>query len=1201
VNTFGEAWYISPKHDAITNLFRLICIAFLLLSGATLFAQEFTGRVTDSSGAAIAKAKISVTNQDTKVVVRTVTTHSGDYTVPYLRPGLYSVSAEAQGFSQEVHTEITLQVGQTATINFALVVGSITETVTVRTDEALLAGSGDVGEVVESTRVSELPLNGSNPMALLGLSAGATLGAAPHAMRPFDDVQATLSINGGGQGNNEIMLDGVSNEAARGDAYQATNGQIGYIAPASAVDEFKIITNPYNAMYGRASGGAVDMTLKTGTNHVHGSVYEYARRTFLDANTWQNDYYHNPTPPQTRNQYGAELDGPVILPKLYNGRDKTFFTLAFENWSSTDPGTLTTSVPEPQWLTGDFSNLTYYDPNTKSYLPEIIYDPLTLHANASGVLVRDPFPGNVIPQSRLDPVALKILSYYPKPNTTPTAGLNSWNNNYETPVPLVDTYRNFLAKIDQNISDKDRVALRYGFWERFETQSQNGLYGAPAEGEFPHAERVNTLYADWVHTFAPNLLFDFKASGIVRVNIENTGPAGFDITSLGFSQSLASGLGGYANYFPNIGLNEFTSLGNSGGQKAIGNSLAMLPSVTWIKGKHAIHAGLDWRILQNSTRSVQGGMSLGTGRTWTQQSYTTGDPASGNSVASFLLGTADGGNLSLNPNTFESQHYYAPFVQDDWKITSRLTLNLGIRYDLNAPPIERHNRADYIFDTNVVNPVNSQVNPGLLPNGGPLKGGLTFLGVDGNPRAFYALVKNDVQPRFGFTYRLDDRTTLEGGFGIMYRNVAPGPNQYGFSANTSYINSFDGGKTPTGPNLSNPYPTIIQPTGASLGYLTALGQSPYFINPHYKTPEYQTFSIGVQHRFLKSDMFELNYVGSRTYHNDSNDNINRIPTAAFENCNILYGGNPANCNSGPGSYVTNPFYHIAAFQGTNDYSAPTVQAIGLLTPYPEFGGIQEYQLNNGRSWYNSMQVTAMHQWDKFLTVHATYTWSKTMDSGGYADQTYRIPARSIDGNDYTHRITLSGVWLLPVGRGAYFGGNMNRILDEAIGGWELAALYKYQSGFPWQLNGNTMYLSNAWVPRHSDPTIPNSIRGVKPCAAQYVEQNDGSYLLTPIQANCGGQYNFIVNPQYGATQNIIYSGIRNPGTSDLDVNLSKNFAVYNRIRLQLRLEVFNAPNHPVFTGGYDNNPTDPGFGTINKTNGQTNDPRQVQLGAKLLW
>ncbi|AEU35236.1 TonB-dependent receptor [Granulicella mallensis] len=1202
INTFSVA-SAATKYASVRNILRLLCLAVLFLSASTVFSQEFTGRVTDPSGAAVSKAKVTVTNQDTGVAVTTATTGSGDYTVPYLRPGLYSLSAEAQGFSQEARTQITLQVGQTAVINFTLKVGSISETVTVQSDEALLAGSGDVGEVVENTRVTELPLNAGNAMTLATLSAGTSLYADPKYQRPFDDIQADLSINGGGAGNSQILLDGVSNEAAHGDAYNGTNGQIGYIPPTEAVGEFKIITNPYSAEFGRASGGVIDMTLKNGTNTVHGSVYEFARRTFLDANSWANNFSGNPKTSQRRDQYGAELDGPVVFPKLYNGRDKTFFLLQFENFTNTDPGTLIVSVPQPEWFNGDFSKLTYYDVASKSYKPEIIYDPLTLHDNGSGVLVRDPFPGNIIPASRINPVAQKILSFYPSPNLPSTAGLNTWVSNYQTPQPLVDVYRNVLAKIDQNISSKDRLTLRYGYWERSETQNYNGIPGAAAQGEYPHGERSNTFATDWVHTFTPNLLFDFRASVIVRGNIAETGPANFDITSLGLPPSLVSELGIFANHFPSIGANEFTTLGNSGGQLTIGNSLAMLPSVTWVKGKHTIHAGIDWRILQDSTRGVQGGMSLSTDRTWTQKIYNTGDPGSGNSIASFLLGTANSGSINISPNIFFSQHYYAPFVQDDWKVTPRLTLNLGIRYDLNEPPVDRHNRADYGFDTEVVNPVNSQIDQSALPNG-PVKGGMTFVGVNGNPRAFYSATKTDVQPRFGFAFAVDDRTVLHGGFGVMYRNPNPGPNQYGFSSTTSYVGSNDGGKTPIPQSVSNPYPTVIQPTGSSLGYLTALGQGPYFINPHYRTPQFQTFSVGMQHRFLKNDTLEINYVGTRTYHNDSNDNINRIATTAYANCNILLGGDPSRCDSAAGSYVKNPFYQAPAFQGTGYYTASTIQAIQLTRPFPQFTDIQEYQLNNGRSWYNAMQATAMHQWNKTLTLHATYTWSKTMDSGGYADQIYRIPSRNIDSLDATHAVTLSGVWLLPVGRGQYFLGNMNRVLDEVIGGWEFGSLYVYRSGFPWQVNANsqnTLYLSNAWVPRQNDPSIANAIRGVKPCAAQYVQQSDNSYVLTPIQSNCGGNYNFIVNPRYAATQNNIYSGIRNPGTWDWDINLAKNFAIYGRLHLQLRLEAFNVPNHPIFAGSYDNGPLDAGFGTINKTSGQTNQPRQAQLGAKFLW
>lgn len=1181
----------------------------LLLFSTNLFAQQFTGRVTDTSGAAIPKASITVLNQQTGVAIKTLSTGTGDYTVPYLKPGLYTVTAEARGFNKEARTDITLQVGQSAKIDFQLNVGSITETVTVVSDKTLLADRGDVGEVVENTRVTELPLNGGDPTTLSQLSAGANWYGSRQYLRPFDDNEADLSINGGGTGNNALTLDGVSNEAAKGDAYNGTNSQIGYVPPVSAVQEFKIVTNPYDAQYGRASGGVIDISLKSGTNLLHGSVYEYARRGYLDANSWQNNYYGTPRTGQKRDQYGAELDGPLILPKLYNGRNRTFFLLQFENFKSVEPGTAVSSVPLPGWSTGDFSNLVYYDGTTGSYQPDTIYDPLSLHYNAAGVPLRDPFPGNVIPSGRLSAFAQKFMSYFPAPNLPPSAGQNPWTDDYSAPSQIFDTYRNALAKIDQNISSRDRLTLRWGYWIRFEDQNQSGIPGPGARGEFPHAERSNTFATDWVHTFNPDLLFDFRSSVIVRGNHNNTGPAGFDLTTLGLPSTSIQQLGIFNDFLPYLNPGEYTPIGNNGGQYSIGNSLALLPMMTWVKGAHTMHFGLDWRILQSSYRYVEGGMQLAVDRTWTQANYQQGDAASGNSFASLLLGTAQSGNVQINPTVFWSQHYYAPFFQDDWKITPRLTLNLGIRYDLNEPPIERHNRADYAFDTTVVNPVNSQIDSALLPPGvGELKGGLTFVGVNGNPRPFYSATKTDVQPRFGFAYQFAPDTVVHGGVGILYRNPDPGANQYGFSSTTQYVGSLDGGKTPTenlgvGGVAPNPFPVITQPAGSSQGYLTALGQGQYFINPHYRTPQFQTFSLGVQQRYAKNGTFELNYVGTRTYHNDSSDNINHVSEAAYAQCNILLGGNPAVCNTAPGSYIPNPFYNVAPFQGTGYYSSPTIQALNFTRPFPLFSDLTEYQLNNGRSWYNALQLTVVHRMGRALTLHGTWTWSKSMDSGGFTDTVYRIPARNIDSNDITHRVTISGVWMLPVGRGQYFFSHMNRIADTILGGWQLGSLYIYESGKPWTVNNNPIYLGGAWQPQHTN-SAKNVIYGVRQCVGQYNEQSNGQYVLQPYEntAGCNGTYDFINNPQYAPATNINYTGVRTPGWYQLDANLAKDFHLYERLGMQLRLDAFNVPNHPAWQQQYDQYATDATFGEIVKNSvGQSNIQRQVQLTAKITW
>jgi len=1173
----------------------------LLLLPVFSHAQVFTGRVTDSTGAALPKANVTVLNEKTNVALPTKTTSAGVYTVPYLTPGLYTVTAEAAGFSRVAKTEITLAVGQTATIDFALAVGSVTETITVKDDQALLNfNSGDVGEVVENTRVTELPLNGGDPSTLAQLSAGANWYGAKQYQEPFDDTEAVLSINGGGAANNELLLDGTSNEAAKGDEYNGTNGQVGYIPPVSAVQEFKIITNPYDAQYGRASGGVIDMTLKSGTNKIHGTVYEFARRAWLDANTWQNNFYGNPRTNQKRDQYGFELDGPVVFPKLYNGRDKTFFLLQFENWNGIEPAAAVSSVPQPEWLTGDFSKTTYFDGATQSYKPLTIYDPLTLHDNGHGVLVRDPFSGNQIPQGRINPVAQKILSYYAKPNVASTAGLNTWQNNFQGPAPQQNIYRNALAKIDQNFTSRDRFSLRYGFWERFLTANTTGMPGYAGQGYFPHAERSHSFAEDWTHTFSPNLLFDFRASVIVRAGFNNYSPIGFDQSTLGFPSSMIQSLGIFNNVFPNMQISEFTGIGSTGGQMALGNSLAMLPTVTYTKGNHTIHFGIDWRILQASWRYVPGGVTLKSDRTWTQSNYAQGDPASGNSIASFLLGTASDGNVGINPVNFYSQHYYAPFFQDDWKVTRRLTLNLGMRYDLNGPPVDRHNRMDYAFDTTTVNPVNAQVDQSLVP--GPVIGGPRFVGVNGAPRQLYSLTKINFGPRFGFAFQADPKTVFRGGFGLMYRNVNPGPSQFGFSATTPYVGSLDGNKTPIN-NLSNPFPTVLQPQGASQGLQSYLGQGVYWINPHYRTPQFWTFSVGVQKQLFKQDVLEINYVGTRTRFNDSSDNPNHVSAAAYSKCNILLGGDPYYCNNAPGAYVKNPFQGLAPFQGTGYYSSPTIQAVNLTRPFIAFTDLGEYQLNDGKSWYDSLQVTALHKWSNDLTMHATWTWSKMMDSGGYNDAVYRVPVRRIDQNDITHRITLSGVYILPVGRGRQFLGKTNRVVDGFLGGWELGGIYIYETGKPWFLNGQTQYIGNARVDRRADPSIPNSVRGARACAEQYVQGSQAfQWNLTPIQnSGCGGVYNFIANPQYAASPNVNYTGIRQPNYWNIDTNLSKNFKLHDRLTLQTRLDTFNVPNHPVFQQNYDYTPTSPTFGTFLKTSGQTNLQRQVQLAVKILW
>lgn len=1192
----------------VKNLIKFsLVLAFLFPVCA--WGQSVTGRVSETSGGVIPKAKVTVRNQATNVEVVTVTTGTGDYTVPYLNPGTYSVTATVPGFDTQTKTDLTVQVSQTVAINFVMKVGAVTETINV-SGAQLDKDKADVGEVVENERVNELPLNGGDMGQLAQLSAGTYYSGSILYVRPFDNSVAAMSINGNQYGSNALLLDGVSNEAAHGDAYNGTNSQQGYIAPVQSVQEFKVVTNPFDAQYGRLQGGAIDMLLKSGTNQVHGSVYEFARRAYLDANYWVNDFNKIPKPSHTRDQYGAELDGPVVIPKLYNGRDKTFFLAQFENWSEIFPGTLVDTVPEAQWLTGDFSDLQYFDSSGNPH-PITLYDPLTTQ-DVNGVPTRQPFPTingktNQIPTNRLSPYALALFKLYPAPNSAPRPDTTSYTGNYVVQDPTTDTYRNALFKIDQVVSPRDRVSLRYGYWERYEFDDQSGIPGEGAYGEYPHGERVNTFTPDWTHTFTAQLIFDFKASLIRRVNILNEGPQNFDLTTLGLSAAEIAQFGNYNDFVPYTNPSEFTSIGNGGGQYTIGNSLAMLPTVTWTKKSHTIHAGFDVRFLQSGWRFQTGGANFSVDRTFTQANYQSGDPASGNSIASLLLGTATSGTFSINPTLLFSQHYYAPFIQDDWKIRRNLTLNIGIRYDLNEPPTERHNKFDYTFNQSITNPVSASLAT-------PLKGGLEFPGVNGNPRSYNVLDTATFQPRLGLSWSPWDKLVVHGGFGIFFQNPNPGPNETGFSATTQYDASNDGGVTPT-QNLGvpasgtsvNPFPTIIQPTGSSLGAETGLGQGLFYLNPQFSVPRTYQYVGGIQQQFGKDSVLEINYSGNRTVNSATSDNINRESLLLLAQCNPQLGGNPNTCNSPTTAYVANPFQNVNGFQGSNYYTQPTIQELNLTRPFPEFGDITEYDINGGKSWYNSLQTTVSHRVSKSLTVHGTWTWSKQIQSGGFADDNYRIPSRTLYSNDFAHRVTFSGFWLLPVGRGKMLLGNANRLVDEAIGGWELSTIVTWQTGFPWTLNGSTDQNGSGYMKRKVTPTTITGVNGACRGYWQLVTNQTtqvSSYQIVQetTNPNCSaGNDTFIADPPYGIDPNIIYTGIRDPGTEEWDMSIAKSFAVYERMHLQFRLDAFNVPNHPTFSGGYDNSVTDGTFGQITKSGGQSNQPRNVQLTFKLIW
>ncbi len=1237
-----------------------MCAVLVVFFSAALLGQEFTGHVTDPSGAAIAGATITVHNQPTNVDVTTKTTATGDYTVPYLKPGLYSVSAVMTGFQKQVQTDITLDVDRTLTINFKLPLGSISETVTVKASQSFLdTAKADVGETIENERVTELPLNGRDPLMLANLSPGATNTCPGCGTTPDAQNITNLGFNGAApqantsMGSSLLLMDGQDNESGAGMGWQAA------ISNLDAIQEVKVITNPYDAQYGKAMGAVIDQVTKSGTNKLHGAVWEFARRTWLDANSWQNNWQGLSRPSHKEDQYGFELGGPVFLPHLYNGKDKMFFVLSYEGLSRTLPATQVESVPDPNWAkTGDFSNLTYFDGTQQS--PVTIYDPLTTTCDANENCTRQAFPGNRIPLDRINPVAQKLLSFYPAPNAATPPGQDAFTSNYVAQIPYKGTYRNVMGKLDMNLSSADRLSLRYNFFENFQTSSYNGMPAPIGVGQLPQVDTSNTIALNWVHSFSPTLLLNVMASGNRHHQWAN-GSNSYDQSQLGLPASLLTQEGVNANIFPRIEIDGYTPEGGFGNGAAYYYAYNLNPSLTWIKGRHTINAGVNYTFLSYGTHTGGewfGGspLSFGVGTGFTQYDPANFTPPNGgSSIASLLLGSADFGNFSSATNTTYTWPYFAPYVQDDWKVTQKLTLNLGLRYDIAPALLSRNNDGNYAFDTTSVNPINSQVQANAASLGitiPQIQGGLTFLGVDGNPRRFYSTRWGNLQPRFGFAYALNSKTVVRGGIGEMFSgnnstNQGMDVYQQGFSANTDYSGNQYNNLYPTSSTipgndpttglytLSDPYPNgLTQISGASNRMLTALGQSATFFHPQVKTPSYWSYSFGIQRQFLSRDVVQINYVGSRSYNQfdrEHGTNINLPSRAYLDNCNVELGGNPNFCANDFDH--PSPFYGITAFAGSGYDTDPAIWGGNLTRPYPHFGDLVRTD-NEGRTWYNALQVTALHKMSSSLTIHGTWTWSKTMDAGWWHDQIHGVKARWLDLSDVPQRITLSAVYRLPVGRGHTFLRNSNRIVDGVIGGWEIAPLYIFQVGAPWGVPGTSAFvagvggggasvaiLHNPKITRSIDPNT-GYIRGLAPCTEQWVAPNtptDGGFIGNPsltdwavepilpsaygYSGNCS-QANFRAAPSQGyvVEPNVVFTGVRLPNYQQFDVNLSKNFPITENMKLQLRLEAFNLFNHPLWQDGYDGDVTSPTFGEIPRGQwGQSNNPRQVQIGAKLIW
>jgi hypothetical protein len=1157
----------------------MVLVAAIGSVGAQEFRATIRGQVLDSSGGVLPGATVTVTNVDTNEIATATTNVEGNYTIPFLRPGAYTLTAELAGFQKYLRSGLNLQVSQDATINVQLTVGGVTEEVSVTAETPVLETSNaNRGTVIDQARIAELPLQSRSPMALAVLVAGVNYNGPAIYLRPFDNgALADWSMNGGSNRNNEFLLDGAPNNANQG------GNNIAYVPPAASVQEMKIQTNSYDAQYGRTAGGVVNMSLKSGTNSFHGEVYDFMRRKALAANSFILNSRNAPKTEQFIDQYGFSVDGPVF-------KNKTFFLFTGEKYREGTPAPLFGTVPTPAMKNGDFSGLV--DASGRLIT---IYDPAT-GRDVNGTWTRDPFPGNIIPPGRINETAKRIMQYWPDPNNT-TAGVAPWQQNLEWAAHFNrDLFWNWVGKVDHNFGANDRAFFRWGENKRNEigNRGSNAIREGPGQGgQLPLWRANRALVGDWVHIFGPGTVFNLRGSYTYFLEWSYSQYAlGFDSTEF-WSASLvdqmpAKAIGGV---FPVIAVDEFITL-SRGNAPNRNRNYSIQPNVSLTRGNHNIRSGLDlrWTNVFNENYN-NGGGRVEFNRNFTRRTLNSTSELEGNAFANFLLAAASGGTVDNNPKPHYQWLFVAPWIQDDWRVNSKLTLNLGFRWDINGSVTEENNMLNYAFDPTIVNPVSARV-------GQQVMGGIRFVGVDGAPKRPWKLDKNNYQFRVATAYSINDKTVFRGGYGKYFLNPTSQGNNAGFSLSTPLISSTDGGRTPTYA-LSNPWPNgILEPPGSSLGPLTFLGRAPDFSNPDFVVPSVHHFSAGVQRELPWSISLEATYAGSRSYDLEVGFSAYNEPSAEFQaQCDVTLGGSRSFCDQ----LLPNPFFQVPGFEGTTRFTNQGLSRFELSRPFPAFsGGMDRNQNNIGKLIYDSAQFVANKRWAKGVTINAGYTYvPRFTETGGYVDAVSGLLNEGPYFSHRKHRITASGVWQMPWFR------NERSLRGYLLGGWSMAPMLVYQSGRPWDMPGNVdiapgVSLDDIALPGKKDGQF---IYGVKPCIGQ--RQSNGTYaLLSVSQAyGCTEPYFLIRQNFQRRTAMSHYDEFRRPSLFMLDVNFAKTTPITNRVRLQVRLEAFNLLNSPQYDERqYQTSTGSADFGRINRNSvGQSGFQRFVQVGFRLIF
>ncbi|QMV19319.1 hypothetical protein GOB94_11975 [Granulicella sp. 5B5] len=1226
-----------------------LTLAFFLSIGlipTTIHAQEFrgtiSGAVADNTGAVIPGASITVRETSTGTVNKTTSDSAGQYVVPFLLPGTYSITANANGFQQTVRTGITLESQAHPIVNLTMQVGGANQTVTVSAAAPLIdQANASVGQVITTESVANLPLNGRTPTTLTELSEGVITTAAPQIVHPFDNG-AGNSWSMGGTPNqvSEVLLDGSPDLTML--------GALAYAPTEDSVQEVSVRPFDTDASFGHTIGGVINQITKSGTNAFHGSLYEFSQISDLDGDLYFNDRAtpRVRTPVTHFNQYGLTVGGPVLIPKLYNGKDKLFFFFAYEGLKDSTPAATALTVPTAAERSGDFSQTlaagcpagfannpataaAICNPsgsNTAPFVdPNQLYNPYTAVGTTSK-FTRSPVLNNQLTTvaSTFNPIALAYLNFFPTPNNAAGAAADG-QDNYISDAPSIDNYNNEFGRIDYNASERDH--LFFDFRHNYRTQVKNNYFGNNTTGSNLVRENFG-LTIDNVFTLNPTTIFDTRVNWTLFNEVMGTPAQQYSPSSVGLpammtTSSLESQLP-YINFATGSSCGSETSyqcFGDTGSGFDPTTSYQVFADMVKVLGRHTLKVGFDGRQYRISIQHF-----LNSSGNFTFNSAYTNAGTSGNSnifggdLAAFMLGLPSTGDYDLEARGDYHQYYIGSFVQDDWRVTDHLTLNLGARYDIDTPFREKYGRTVDGFNPAATNAVSGATfTPVTVSSNGVSAaiasintlGGLTF--PNGNNGAVYATNNGFLSPRIGFSYNPITKLVIRGGFGIFVQpetlstlaatgtySTSAISNQEGFSSSTAYAgqttNSYF---TPPSYTLSNPFPNGFNaPAGSSQGASTFLGQAISFLAPVEHDPYAERYDLGAQYALTNSTLLEVLYEGNHSLHLPvASQNLNAVQSQYMthspyrnEALALAYATN-----------VPNPF--AGKLPNSSGCNGTTTAASSLIVPFPQFctAAITEQNETIGQSYFNSAIVHIEQRAKHGLTLTANYSFSKLIEADTRLNDEDSFVNRRVSPFDHTHHFTVGGTYNLPFGKDKMFSFGGKRWADEVFGGFVVNGIYQFQTGPPVEFPTDIPLQPGVTlrdIANQTRNTSPTSSGNPALSASRFVT---GSATTCPTAGACDGSQ--FINGQYidhYRTLPTTMSWVRGDGFNNMDASILKDFHFTDSAYLQLRFETFNTFNHPVFATPNVSSATASNFGYITAV-AANSQPRQVQLGARIVF